>query len=208
MIGKIEDNPRETAPNSSHRVESKTVKDSLIVYYYRKTLRSTARIPVHAIVPKHTTACLITPFHKFIRTTFQIIHASSAAIYSLRPGVSLHMMNPATDLYLELLALLLLNLEKQSAVDVREDTTEGNGGADQGIEFLVSANGELKMARGDTLDLEILGGVSGKLEDFGGEILEDGRHVDRGLCANAHLVLSLRLQEALNTTAWELEGVG
>lgn len=58
-----------------------------------------------------------------------------------------------------LVLLLLLNLEQQGAVDVWQDTTKGNGGADQGIELLVTTDGKLKMSGGDTLDLEVLGGV-------------------------------------------------
>lgn len=57
------------------------------------------------------------------------------------------------------LLLLLFDLEQQCAVDVGKDTTEGDSGADQGIEFFVTANGELQVARGDALDLEILCGV-------------------------------------------------
>lgn len=57
------------------------------------------------------------------------------------------------------LLLLLLHLEQQRAVDVRQDTSEGDRGADQGIELLVSADGELEMAGRDTLDLEVLGRV-------------------------------------------------
>lgn len=117
----------------------------------------------------------------------------------------MQMMNPVESLCLELLSLLLLNLEEESTVDVWEDTTKGNGGSDQGVEFLVSADGELKVAGRDTLDLEILGGVSGKLEDFGGEVLEDRGHVDSSLRSDAHLVLGLGLQETLDTAAWELE---
>lgn len=40
-----------------------------------------------------------------------------------------------------------------------QDTTKGNGGADKGVELLVTANSELQVAGGDSLDLEILGGV-------------------------------------------------
>lgn len=116
----------------------------------------------------------------------------------------MHMMKLVADLCFELLALLLLNLEKESAVDVWKNTTKGDGGTDQGVKFLISADGELKMTRGDTLDLEILGGVAGKLEDFGGEVLQNSGNVDSGLGTNAHLVLGLRLQETLDTTAWEL----
>ena len=36
------------------------------------------------------------------------------------------------------------------------------------------------MTRGDTLDFEILCSVTGKLEDFGCEVFEDGSDVDGG----------------------------
>lgn len=42
-----------------------------------------------------------------------------------------------------------------------QDTTEGDGGADQGVELLVTTDGKLQVAGRDTLDLEILGGVLG-----------------------------------------------
>lgn len=37
--------------------------------------------------------------------------------------------------------LLLFNLEEKGAVDVGEDTAEGDGGANQGIQFLVTTDG-------------------------------------------------------------------
>jgi hypothetical protein len=38
-------------------------------------------------------------------------------------------------------------------------TPEGNGCANQCVELFVTADGELKVARGDTLDLEIFRGI-------------------------------------------------
>ena len=108
------------------------------------------------------------------------------------------------NLNVRLLALLLLDLEQQRAVDVRQDTSERDGRTDQGVKFLITTDGELQMARGDALHLEVLGGVAGKLEDFGGEVFEDGRHVYGGLGADTHLVLGLRLEETLDTAAWKL----
>lgn len=55
--------------------------------------------------------------------------------------------------------LLLLDLEEERAVDVWQHTTESNSGANQGVELLVTTDGELQVARGDTLDLQVLGGV-------------------------------------------------
>lgn len=40
-----------------------------------------------------------------------------------------------------------------------QDTTKGNGGADQSVQFFVTTDSELQVARGDTLDLEILGSI-------------------------------------------------
>ena len=63
-------------------------------------------------------------------------------------------------------------------MNVRDDTAAGDSRLDKGIELLVATDGELKMARGDALHLEILARVTGKLEHLGGEVLEDGRRVD------------------------------
>lgn len=124
-----------------------------------------------------------------------------------------------------LILLLLLDLEQQRAVDVRQYASEGDGGADQGVQLLVAADGELQVAGRDALDLEVLGGVlwtvlvigwgkwvncvaySCQLEDFGCEVLENGGHVDGGLGADAHLVLGVVLEETLDATAGELENV-
>ena len=45
-----------------------------------------------------------------------------------------------------------------------------------------------------------------ELENFSCEVLEDGGNVDGRLGADTHLVLRVLLQEALDTTAGELEG--
>ncbi len=44
-----------------------------------------------------------------------------------------------------------------------------------------------------------------ELEDFSGQVFEDGGNVDGSLCSNAHLVLGVVLQETLNTTTRELK---
>jgi hypothetical protein len=43
-----------------------------------------------------------------------------------------------------------------------------------------------------------------ELEDFGGQVFEDGGNVDGSLGPNAHLILGVVLQETLDTTAGEL----
>lgn len=52
-----------------------------------------------------------------------------------------------------------------------DDTTTGNGCFDERVQFLVSSDGQLQVARCDTFHLEILGSVTGQLEHFGGEVL-------------------------------------
>ena len=67
-------------------------------------------------------------------------------------------------------------LADEVLVDVRDDTTTGNGGLDERVELLVSADGELQVAGSDTLHLQILGGISGKLENLVGEKIRQARH--------------------------------
>jgi len=88
---------------------------------------------------------------------------------------------------------------------MRQDTSERDGGADQRVEFFITTDSKLQVARGDTLDFEILCGVSCELEDFSGEIFENGGNVDGCLGTDAHLVLGVVLQETLDTTAGELK---
>lgn len=109
-------------------------------------------------------------------------------------------------LCVRLLSLLLLDLQEKRAVDVRQDTTKGNGRANESIQLLVTSDGKLQVARRDTLDLEILGGVACELQNFGGQVFEDGGNVDSCLGADPHLVLGLRLEETLHTTAGKLCG--
>ena len=103
-----------------------------------------------------------------------------------------------------LLSLLLFDLEQQGAVDGRKHTTKGDGGTDQSVELLVTTDGELQVTGRDALDLEILCGVACELEDFGRQVFEDRRDVDGRLCGDAHLVLRVRLEKTLDTTAGEL----
>lgn len=86
-----------------------------------------------------------------------------------------------------------------------ENTTKGDRCANERVEFFVSADGELQVAGGNTLDFEILCGISCELEDFSGQVFEDGGYVDSSLGSNAHLILGVVLQETLDTTTRELK---
>ena len=52
-------------------------------------------------------------------------------------------------------------------MDVRNDTTTGDGGLDKGIELFITSDGKKQMSWGDSLDLQILTGVTSKLKYLG-----------------------------------------
>ena len=77
-------------------------------------------------------------------------------------------------------------------MDVRQDAAAGDGdGAQELVQLLVVADGELDVARDDARLLVVARGVAGELEDLGAEVLEDGAHVDTGTDADARGVLAL-----------------
>jgi hypothetical protein len=61
---------------------------------------------------------------------------------------------------------------------VWQHTTESNGGADQCVQLFVASDGELQMSRSDTLDFEILRGITSQFKNFGSEVFEDGGNID------------------------------
>lgn len=89
-------------------------------------------------------------------------------------------------------------------MNVRDHSTPGDGGLDQRVELLVTADRELEMARRDTLHLEVLAGVPGELEDLGREVLQYCRRVDRGRCTDPLALLDRVLEETVDTTDGEL----
>lgn len=60
------------------------------------------------------------------------------------------------------------------------------------------------MAWRDALDLQVLRGVSGKLENFGGKVLQHGSEIDGCLGTDARLLAGDVAEVALYATAWEL----
>ena len=69
-------------------------------------------------------------------------------------------------------------LHDQGFVDVGDHTTASNGRLNQGVKFFISANGQLQVARGDSLHLKVLRGVSCELKHLSGEVLKDSSSVD------------------------------
>ena len=94
-------------------------------------------------------------------------------------------------------------------MDVGENTTLGNGDrAEELVELLVVADGELNVSGDDSGLLVVSGGVTGKLKDLSSEVLKDGSKVHWGTGSDTSGVLSF-LQESADTADWELKtGLG
>lgn len=85
-----------------------------------------------------------------------------------------------------------------------QDTTKGDGSANESVEFLIATNGELEMARSDTLDFQILSGVACQLEHFSGEVFEDRSEIDRRFRTDARLVAGGHAEMTLDAATGEL----
>ena len=96
-------------------------------------------------------------------------------------------------------------LVDEALVNMRDHTSTGDRCLDEGIELLVTTDGKLEMAGRDALDLEILGRVAGKLEDFSSEVLHDGCCVHSGRGADALALGCATLQVAVDTSDRELK---
>lgn len=92
-------------------------------------------------------------------------------------------------------------------MDVRDDTTARDGRLDERVELLVSADGELQVARSDTLHLEVLRRVASKLEHLGREVLEDSCGVHSARSADAATRDDAVFEHTVNTADGELSRV-
>ena len=90
-------------------------------------------------------------------------------------------------------------------MNVWDDTTTSNGRLDESVQLFVSSDSELKMSWRDSLDLQILGGVSGQLEDLGGQVLKDGGRVDGGGSSDTSALDAPSLEVSVDTSNWELK---
>jgi hypothetical protein len=90
-------------------------------------------------------------------------------------------------------------------MDVWQDTTLGNGDVSEKlVQFLVIADGELKMTWDDTGLLVITSSVTSQLENFSSKILENGSEVNWGTSTDTLSVVALS-EKTMNTTDWESE---
>jgi len=96
-------------------------------------------------------------------------------------------------------------LGNKHGVDVRQHTTLGDGdAAEELVELLVVADGQLNVARHNAGLLVVAGGIAGQLEDLSGKVLEDRGQVYGGAGSNASGVLAL-LQVSADTAHGELK---
>ena len=90
-------------------------------------------------------------------------------------------------------------------MDVGDDTAARDGGLDQRVQLLVSADRELQVARCDPLHLEVLARVTRQLQHLGGQVLEDRRRVHRRCRTHTLVGVHPRLEESVYTSDRELQ---
>ena len=90
-------------------------------------------------------------------------------------------------------------------MNIGQDTSGGNRDiSEQFIEFLVILDGERNVSGHNAALFIVAGGIAGQFQNFGAEILQDGREVDGGARTHAGRVLALT-QVTTNTTDGELQ---
>ena len=106
----------------------------------------------------------------------------------------------------EVADLLLLGLlGEEHGLDVREDTTLGNGNTrEELVQLLVIANGKLEVTGDDPGLLVVPGSVTGQLEDLSREVFHDGSHVDGGTSSHTLGVVSFA-KKTVDSSYWELK---
>ena len=95
--------------------------------------------------------------------------------------------------------------DEEVFVDVRDDTSAGDGGLDEEVEFFVSPDGQLKVSRGDSSHFEVLGCVSRQFEHLGCEVFQDGSSVDCSCRAHSVPCGHSALEETVDSADWELK---
>ena len=94
---------------------------------------------------------------------------------------------------------------QRTLVNVGEDTTLGDGDVSEKlVQLLVVPDGELEMTGNDTGLLVVAGSVTGQLEDFGSEVLENGSEVDGSTGTDTLSVVALA-EKTVDTTNGESE---
>jgi hypothetical protein len=94
-------------------------------------------------------------------------------------------------------------------MNVGENTTLGDGDVTEKlVQLLIVPDGELEMTGNDTGLLVVASGVTGQLEDFGSQVLEDGSEVDGSTSTDTLGVVAFA-EKTVDTTNRECEtGLG
>ena len=90
-------------------------------------------------------------------------------------------------------------------MNVWDDTSACDGSLNEGVQFLISTNGQLQMARGDTLDFQILASIPSQLQNLSSQVLQDGSGVHSCSGTNTAICLSPLLQLTVDTSNRELK---
>nr|XP_043903097.1 uncharacterized protein LOC122782698 [Solea senegalensis] len=102
---------------------------------------------------------------------------------------------------------LLGLLGQKNSLDVGQHAALSDGhSAQEFIELLVVADGQLQVAGDDTGLLVVAGGVSSQLQDLSGQVLEHSGQVDGGAGTHTMSVVAFA-QQSVNTTDRELDSV-
>jgi len=100
---------------------------------------------------------------------------------------------------------LLRLLGEEDGLDVRQDTSLGDGDTGQKfVQLLVVSDGELKVAGDDSGLLVVTSSISSQLENLSCEVLHDGGHVDGGTGSDTLSIVSLP-QKTMDTSNGELK---
>ena len=100
---------------------------------------------------------------------------------------------------------ILDSLVDERLVDVRDNTTASNGSLNQGVQLLVTSDGQQQVSGCDTLDLQVLAGIAGKLQNFGSQVLHDSSGVNRSSGTDSLSRVNSSLQKTVDTTHRELK---
>ena len=103
------------------------------------------------------------------------------------------------------LAASLVLLGQKDGLDVRQYTSLGNGNTCQKlVQLLVIPDGQLQMARVDSLLLVVTGSVASQLENLSSKVLHDGSKVNRSASTDP-LTIVTTAEKTVNTANWKLE---
>jgi len=80
-------------------------------------------------------------------------------------------------------------LDDEGLVDVGDDSSAGDRGLDQRVQLFVASDRELQVSGRDSLDLQVLRGVSCQFEHLSSKILQDRSCVNRRSSSNSLVVV-------------------